>query len=147
MGERGVRWVNSTTGDLPAREARPRGESGPLLCRVPMVPGSVRLGDDRRSQPVAVSLFAGRASMGYGIERNLMKKTVGSTDKIVRTIIAVVAVVVAGFAGFSSVWGIVLVIVAAIMVVTASGGYCPIYSATGISTAGDDGHRHGANAH
>ncbi len=73
-----------------------------------------------------------------------MKKTVGSTDKIVRTIIAVVAVVVAGF---SSVWGIVLVIVAAIMVVTASSGYCPIYSATGISTAGDDGHRHGANAH
>jgi len=77
-----------------------------------------------------------------------MKKTVGSTDKIVRGIIAVVALVVAGIAGFGSVWGIVLVIVAAVMVVTASSGYCPIYSATGISTTGEkDEHRHGASAH
>ena len=86
--------------------------------------------------------------MGYGIERNPMKRNVGSTDKIVRAVIAVVALVVAGFAGFSSGWGIVLVIVAAIMVVTASSGYCPIYSATGISTVGEkDTHRHGASAH
>ena len=85
--------------------------------------------------------------MGYAVERNLMRKTVGATDKIVRAIIAVVALVVAGFAGFSSGWGIVLVIVAAIMVVTASSGYCPIWSATGINTVGEGGHRNGANAH
>ena len=85
--------------------------------------------------------------MGYGIERNPMKRNVGTTDKIVRAVIAVVALVVAGFAGFSSGWGIVLVIVAAIMVATASSGYCPIWSETGINTVGDDGHRHGANAH
>ena len=76
-----------------------------------------------------------------------MKRNVGSTDKIVRAVIAVVALVVAGFAGFSSGWGIVLVIVAAILVVTASSGYCPIWSATGINTVGEGGHRHGANAH
>ena len=86
--------------------------------------------------------------MGYKSERTTMKKTVGSADKVVRGIIAIAALIVAGFAGFSSVWGIVLVIVAAIMVVTASSGYCPIYSATGISTTGEkDGHRHGAGAH
>ena len=73
-----------------------------------------------------------------------MKRNVGSTDKIVRAIIAVVALVIAGF---SSALGIVLVIVAAIMVATASSGYCPIWSATGINTVGEDGHRHGANAH
>ena len=86
--------------------------------------------------------------MAYETERTIMNKTVGTTDKIVRAIIAVVALVVAGVAGFSSVWGIVLVIVAAVMVVTASSGYCPIYSATGLRTNGEkDGHRHGASAH
>jgi uncharacterized membrane protein len=77
-----------------------------------------------------------------------MKKTVGTADKIVRGIIAVAALVVAGIAGYSSAWGIVLVIVAAVMVVTASSGYCPIYSATGLSTTGEkDEHHHGASAH
>ncbi len=86
--------------------------------------------------------------MAYETERTIMNKTVGTTDKIVRAIIAVVALVVAGIAGFSSAWGIVLVIVAAVMVVTASSGYCPIYSATGLRTNGEkDEHRHDASAH
>lgn len=77
-----------------------------------------------------------------------MKKTVGSSDKIVRGVIALVFLVVAGFAGFASAWGIVLVILAAILVVTAASGYCPFYSATGMSTVGEkDTHRHGASAH
>ncbi len=77
-----------------------------------------------------------------------MKRTVGTTDRIVRAVIAVAALVGAGVAGISSAWGIVLVIAAAVMAVTASSGYCPIYSATGISTTGQRRrHRHGVSAH
>ncbi|MHB8334633.1 MAG: YgaP family membrane protein [Acidimicrobiales bacterium] len=76
-----------------------------------------------------------------------MKKTVGSTDKVARSILAIAALIVAGFAGFSSVWGIVLVIVAAVLVVTAASGYCPFYSATGLNSLGEHGHRHDASAH
>ena len=76
-----------------------------------------------------------------------MKKTVGSSDKVVRGVLAIVALVIAGFAGFSSAWGIVLVIVAAVLVVTAATGYCPIYSATGLNTLGEHEHRHDASAH
>ena len=85
--------------------------------------------------------------MEYKSERPIMKKTVGSTDKIVRGVLTIAALIVAGFAGFSSVWGIVLVIVAAVLVVTAATGYCPLYSATGISTTGEHEHRHDASAH
>ena len=85
--------------------------------------------------------------MGYEAERTAVKKTVGSTDKVVRGILAIAALIVAGFAGFSSVWGIVLVIVAAVLVVTAATGYCPIYSATGLNSLGEHEHRHDASAH
>ena len=71
-----------------------------------------------------------------------MKKTVGSTDKVVRGVLSIVLLVIAGFAGFSSAWGIVLVIVAAVLVVTAATGYCPFYSATGLNTLGEHEHRH-----
>ncbi len=38
--------------------------------------------------------------------------------------------------GFSTAWGIVLLVVAAIMAVTAASGYCPIYHLLGIKTTG-----------
>ena len=63
-----------------------------------------------------------------------MKKTVGSVDRIVRGVVAVVALVIAGVVGFTSTWGIILVVVAAIMAVTGSSAMCPIYSALGVST-------------
>lgn len=63
-----------------------------------------------------------------------MKKTVGTTDRAVRVIVALGALIVAAIAGFSSALGIVLVIVAAILSVTGSSGYCPLYSAMGVST-------------
>ncbi len=66
-----------------------------------------------------------------------MKKTVGGIDRAVRGVVAVVALIVAGFAGFSSGWGIVLIVVAAILAATGSSGYCPLYSATGVSTRRD----------
>ncbi len=55
-------------------------------------------------------------------------------DRIVR---AVVGIVVGGFAiavGISSAIGIVLIVVAAILLVTAAVGFCPLYRLLGIRT-------------
>jgi len=63
-----------------------------------------------------------------------MHKTVGKTDRVVRSVVAVGAVAGSAVVGFGTGVGIVLLVVAAIMVVTASSGYCPAYSVTGVST-------------
>jgi len=62
-----------------------------------------------------------------------MKKNVGSTDKIIRYVIAVVALYFA-YKGVESPWNYVLYLVAGIMVVTAVTGSCPLFSVFGIST-------------
>ena len=72
-----------------------------------------------------------------------MKKNVGTADRTLRVVVAIGALIVAGVAGFSSGWGIVLTIVAAVLVVTGASGVCPLYSATGIDTLPKEGgHRH-----
>ncbi len=80
-----------------------------------------------------------------------MKKTVGSTDRIIRGVLALGLLIAALVAGISSGWGIVLIILAAVMAVTGSSGYCPIYSATGIDTLGQRHdtaeQRHDAHSH
>lgn len=63
-----------------------------------------------------------------------MKKTVGTTDRVLRILVAAGAVAGSGVLGFSTGWGIVLLVVAAIMVVTAASSYCPLYSLLGIHT-------------
>ncbi|MGB7818650.1 MAG: DUF2892 domain-containing protein [Ornithinibacter sp.] len=63
-----------------------------------------------------------------------MNPNVGRTDKIVRLVLAAAAVVVSLLIGLTSVLGIVLLVVAAILAVTAFTGFCPIYRALGMST-------------
>ncbi len=64
-----------------------------------------------------------------------MKKNVGSIDKIVRIIIAVVAGYFAKTHGFEASWvNYLLYAVAAIMLLTAIVGTCPIYSALGMKS-------------
>lgn len=63
-----------------------------------------------------------------------MKKTVGSPDKIIRYIIAIIAIYVAYTGMVASPWDYVLYVVAAIMIVTALTGFCGLYSIFGIST-------------
>lgn len=67
-----------------------------------------------------------------------MRKTVGKKDRALRGVLAVGAVVGSGILGFSSGWGIVLLVVAAILGLTGASGYCPAYSLTGVNTCGDD---------
>lgn len=63
-----------------------------------------------------------------------MKKNVGSVDKIVRIIIAIVAGYFAYKDGFESWLSPVLYTVTAIMLLTAVVGTCPIYSVLGMKS-------------
>ena len=65
-----------------------------------------------------------------------MHKNMGSTDRGLRTLVAVGAVAGSAVLGFLTAWGIVLLVVAAVMAVTAASGYCPIYHLLGIKTTG-----------
>ena len=68
-----------------------------------------------------------------------MVHNVGSGDRIVRIVVAVAAIGIAAAAGayavgFGSTIGIVLLVVAAIMAVTAAVGSCPLYRLVGVNT-------------
>ena len=63
-----------------------------------------------------------------------MSRNVSNLDRLIRVAVAVVAVVGAVVVGASSVLGIVLFVVAAILLVTAAVGFCPLYRLLGIST-------------
>lgn len=63
-----------------------------------------------------------------------MNKNVGTIDRVVRAVIGVAAVIGAFSVGLTSVWGIVLAVVAVIALVTAVVGFCPLYRLLGIST-------------
>ncbi len=63
-----------------------------------------------------------------------MKKNVGSIDKIIRIIIAVVAVYASYTGMVAAPWTYVLYAVAAIMVLTAAIGTCPIFLIFGINS-------------
>lgn len=63
-----------------------------------------------------------------------MKRNEGTIDRVLRVAIAIAAVAGAAAVGFASVWGIVLLVVAGIMLVTAATGFCPLYRLFGLST-------------
>ena len=63
-----------------------------------------------------------------------MSSNESTLDRIIRVIVAIVAVAAAFAVGATSVLGIILFIVAAIMLVTAAVGFCPLYRLFGLST-------------
>ena len=63
-----------------------------------------------------------------------MTANVGSTDKIVRLVLALVAVVFAFLTGIATALGIVLLVVGVVLAATAFTGFCPIYRVLGMST-------------
>ena len=63
-----------------------------------------------------------------------MTANVGSTDKIVRLVLALAAVVFAFLTGIGTALGIVLLVVGVVLAVTAFTGFCPLYRVFGIST-------------
>ncbi|GAB4492387.1 MAG: hypothetical protein OHK0019_14200 [Saprospiraceae bacterium] len=63
-----------------------------------------------------------------------MKKNMGSTDKIIRIILAVLFAVLFFTKVVTGVLGFVLLALGAIFVLTSLVGYCPIYALVGLST-------------
>jgi len=63
-----------------------------------------------------------------------MMRNEGPVDRVVRAIVALVAVIGAVAAGADTGLGIGLLVVAAIMAVTAAVGFCPIYRVLGVNT-------------
>ncbi|MEI8082301.1 MAG: DUF2892 domain-containing protein [Actinomycetes bacterium] len=63
-----------------------------------------------------------------------MGRNESSVDRIVRVVAAAIAIVIALAVGPTSIVGIVLFVVAAILLVTAAVGFCPLYRLLGIST-------------
>jgi hypothetical protein len=63
-----------------------------------------------------------------------MKKNMGSIDKIIRFVVAAVFVAIY-FAGVvTGVWGIVLLVLAAVFVLTSLISFCPLYPLVGMNT-------------
>jgi hypothetical protein len=63
-----------------------------------------------------------------------MKKNIGSIDKVIRILIAAVVVVLYFTKVISGTLGIVLLIVAGIIALTAIIDFCPIWAVLGINT-------------
>ncbi|KPM47031.1 YgaP family membrane protein [Jiulongibacter sediminis] len=63
-----------------------------------------------------------------------MKKNMGSTDKIIRVIIAVIIAALYFTGTISGTLGIVLLVLAGIFVLTSLVSFCPLYAPFGIST-------------
>ena len=58
----------------------------------------------------------------------------GALDRIIRAIIAIIFAVLYFTETITGTWGIVLLIVGAIFLITSVFGYCPIYSLLGLNT-------------
>ncbi len=63
-----------------------------------------------------------------------MKKNVGGIDSIIRTALGVVAAVVGFLVSMSTGLRIVALVIAVVLLFTGIYGFCPIWSALGIST-------------
>ncbi|MCU0262450.1 MAG: DUF2892 domain-containing protein [Candidatus Nanopelagicales bacterium] len=63
-----------------------------------------------------------------------MQTNVGGTDRIIRAIIGVAALIAAVLLGIGTGGGIALLVVGAIMTVTAAVGFCPLYRVFGLNT-------------
>ena len=63
-----------------------------------------------------------------------MNENTGNVDRVIRIVAAVGAGIAAFLVGPTTVIGIVLLVVAAILVVTAAVGFCPLYRLFGAST-------------
>lgn len=66
-----------------------------------------------------------------------MTTNIGATDRLIRLFLALAAVVLAWLVGMGGTAGIILLVVAAGLALTAIVRFCPIYRALGASTTGE----------
>ena len=65
-----------------------------------------------------------------------MKGNVGTADRAARLVLAALGWWLAASVGYATAGGVIVLVVAGILVVTAAAGYCPAYSVLSVSTRG-----------
>lgn len=63
-----------------------------------------------------------------------MKKNMGITDRIIRVLIAITFIILFTTNVISGTWGIVLLVLSGIFILTSLLGFCPLYLPFGISS-------------
>lgn len=63
-----------------------------------------------------------------------MKKNMGALDKTIRIVLALLFVILYATGSVSGTWGIILLVLAAVFIVTSLMSFCPLYLPLGIST-------------
>ncbi|UCD60832.1 MAG: DUF2892 domain-containing protein [Flavobacteriaceae bacterium] len=63
-----------------------------------------------------------------------MKKNMGSTDRVIRFILAAIFIVLHFTNTVTGIWGIVLLVLAAVFILTSLVSFCPLYVPFGLST-------------
>ncbi|MEP0132359.1 MAG: DUF2892 domain-containing protein [Eudoraea sp.] len=63
-----------------------------------------------------------------------MKKNMGSTDRVIRFIVAAIFFVLYFTGTVTGTWGIVLLVVAGVFILTSLVSFCPLYAPFGLST-------------
>ncbi len=63
-----------------------------------------------------------------------MKKNVGSTDRLIRLLLTVVFGVLYYSGIVTGFWGIVVLVLGVVMLLTSLAGVCPLYSLVGVNT-------------
>lgn len=72
-----------------------------------------------------------------------MKKNMGSIDRVIRVVLAIVGIALVGTQVITGVWAVVVALVAAVFLGTSSVGFCPLYKVFNMSTKGQhDQHQH-----
>jgi fatty acid desaturase len=66
--------------------------------------------------------------------KEVMKKNMGSADKIIRFILAAIFVVLYFTGTVTGTWGIVLLVLAGVFVLTSLVSFCPLYAPFGLSS-------------
>jgi len=63
-----------------------------------------------------------------------MKKNMGSTDRIIRFIVAAIFIALYFTDTVTGIWGIVLLVLAGVFILTSFVSFCPLYAPFGLST-------------
>jgi len=63
-----------------------------------------------------------------------MKKNMGTADRLIRIVMAIIVITLFATGKITGVLGIVLIVLAAVFVLTSFISFCPLYSPFGIST-------------
>ena len=65
-----------------------------------------------------------------------MTKNMGGTDRIIRTIVAIIALILYFTGTLTGTVGIVTLVVAGVFLLTSSVSFCPLYTILGLNTCG-----------